>query len=720
MRRTAACKRFEGPKVLKDESLGDAHTMLEEATVSLQNNKPVITSFESLYSRVVDFLEPRFADVLWQRLETLIENHTKAVFDDFEKGDLEQVHFLHQLNECWKNHCRQLHEIRAIFLFLDRKYVLANSSIMSIWDLGIEKFRQHFSRRTIVQKRALEELLDLIKQERQGTVIDRGLVKDLLGMMSSLSVYQTLFEPRFIEETQILYRAQSQQLINEYDVPAYLKYVDRIIAEETERSSLYLESLTRMPLIRTVETELIQSHLDLILKKGLSEMLDDMRTNDLLLLHALSSRIPNGLSELCSHFNKQIKQRGQLIVSNSERDKFMVQDLLLFKEKMDRVVIECFMKQERFINSLKEAFEHFINQRPNKPAELIAKYIDSKLKSGNKEATEDELERTLDRILVLFRFIHGKDVFEAFYKKDLAKRLLVNKSASVDAEKSMLSKLKRECGAAFTGKLEGMFKDIELSRDLMSSFKNHMTNQRLDKPIDLVVHVLTMGYWPTYQPIQVNLPSYILDYYTAFEKYYSSKHSGRRLQWQPNLGQCTLIAHLQGKHELIVSVFQALVLLLFNDKDEYSLSEIAELTKIENLELKRTVQSLAVGKVKILTKEPRAKEVSDEDKLTFNARCKLNLYKMKINSVQLKETPEEKTLTEDQIFLDRQYQIDAAIVRIMKTRRKLTHNELLTEIFQHLKFPVRGQDVKVRIESLIERDYLHRSEDDSSIYEYVA
>lgn len=38
--------------------------------------------------------------------------------------------------------------------------------------------------------------------------------------------------------------------------------------------------------------------------------------------------------------------------------------------------------------------------------------------------------------------IAGKDVFEAFYKKDLAKRLLVGKSASVDAEKSMLSKLK--------------------------------------------------------------------------------------------------------------------------------------------------------------------------------------------------------------------------------------------------------------------------------------
>lgn len=160
---------------------------------------------------------------------------------------------------------------------------------------------------------------------------------------------------------------------------------------------------------------------------------------------------------------------------------------------------------------------------------LLAKHVDSKLRAGNKEATDEELERILDKIMIIFRFIHGeqlptrggarfpeccphrggmdwvsgsppvacgplgrepvnghsdcisapstparlpvardtaqytclrhlechllltcsqtgKDVFEAFYKKDLAKRLLVGKSASVDAEKSMLSKLKHgEC-----------------------------------------------------------------------------------------------------------------------------------------------------------------------------------------------------------------------------------------------------------------------------------
>ena len=71
--------------------------------------------------------------------------------------------------------------------------------------------------------------------------------------------------------------------------------------------------------------------------------------------------------------------------------------------------------------------------------------------------------------------LKGKDVFEAFYKKDLAKRLLLGRSASIDAEKAMITKLKAECGSQFTNKLEGMFKDIDLSYDVMTSFKQSVS-----------------------------------------------------------------------------------------------------------------------------------------------------------------------------------------------------------------------------------------------------
>ena len=55
---------------------------------------------------------------------------------------------------------------------------------------------------------------------------------------------------------------------------------------------------------------------------------------------------------------------------------------------------------------------------------MIAKFVYSKLRAGNKESSEEELEKLLDKIMVTLRLIHGQDVFEAFYKKDLAKRLV--------------------------------------------------------------------------------------------------------------------------------------------------------------------------------------------------------------------------------------------------------------------------------------------------------
>lgn len=62
---------------------------------------------------------------------------------------------------------------------------------------------------------------------------------------------------------------------------------------------------------------------------------------------------------------------GSTIVINPEKDKTMVQELLDFKDKVDHIIDICFLKNEKFVNAMKEAFETFINKRPNKPAELI-------------------------------------------------------------------------------------------------------------------------------------------------------------------------------------------------------------------------------------------------------------------------------------------------------------------------------------------------------------
>lgn len=62
---------------------------------------------------------------------------------------------------------------------------------------------------------------------------------------------------------------------------------------------------------------------------------------------------------------------GKTIVTEPEKDKVMVQELLTFKNRLDEMVTECCAQNEKFVQAVKDAFEYFITTRPNKPAELI-------------------------------------------------------------------------------------------------------------------------------------------------------------------------------------------------------------------------------------------------------------------------------------------------------------------------------------------------------------
>lgn len=86
------------------------------------------------------------------------------------------------------------------------------------------------------------------------------------------------------------------------------------------------------------------------------------------------------------------------------------------------------------------------------------------------------MDAVLDKTITVFRFLTEKDVFERYYKNHLAKRLLLGRSVSDDAERGMLAKLKVECGYQFTQKLEGMFHDMKLSADAMDAYKTHLEN----------------------------------------------------------------------------------------------------------------------------------------------------------------------------------------------------------------------------------------------------
>ena len=66
--------------------------------------------------------------------------------------------------------------------------------------------------------------------------------------------------------------------------------------------------------------------------------------------------------------------------------------------------------------------------------------------------------------------------------------------------------------------------------------------------------------------------------------------------------------------------------------------------------------------------------------------------------------------------------IQAAIVRIMKTRKTISHSDLITEVVNQLipRFTPQPKIIKQQIEILIERDYLERSEGKPDYYDYIS
>ncbi len=94
---------------------------------------------------------------------------------------------------------------------------------------------------------------------------------------------------------------------------------------------------------------------------------------------------------------------------------------------------------------------------------------------------------------------------------------------------------------------------------------------------------------------------------------------------------------------------------------------------------------------------------------------------VKINQIQLKETPEENKATHDRVIQDRSFEIQAAIIRIMKASKRKTHTELITSTIEAIKG--RGQpnvaDIKKGIDKLLDREYIER-EEKTAYYVYVA
>ena len=446
----------------------------------------------------------KFGDKLYSGLTETITAHLRTIA--LEVVDANEEQFLRCLKEKWEKHKLSSIMIRDILMYMDRTYVAAQKKT-PVYDKGLQIFRDEVCRHPRIQERLLTTLLDMVHRERSGEMVERSLLKTVTSMLVELGrdVYARDFEAPFLAASATFYQAESQEYVASSSASDYVKKAEVRLSEEADRVAHYLDPSTEAKLREVAERELIAAHMRTLAEmenSGVVAMIEDNKVDDLRRTYELFKRVTaptSGLSVIRDIMSAHVRARGTQLVQDDERNADPVQyvtGLLALRDKYEVVISSAFSGDKLFYNALNESFEKFVNLNSHSP-EFISLFVDEQLRKGMKGTSEEEVEQVLDKVVMLFRYLQEKDVFEKYYKQHLAKRLLRARSVSDDAERSMITKLKTECGYQYTSKLEGMFMDMKVSADTQEAFRNHLGGSSKVDGVELSVQVLTTGFWPT-------------------------------------------------------------------------------------------------------------------------------------------------------------------------------------------------------------------------------
>ncbi|XP_018723722.2 cullin-1 isoform X1 [Eucalyptus grandis] len=648
----------------------------------------------------------------------------------------------------WENHKVMVRWLAPVFHYLDR-YFISRRSLPSLRDIGISCFRSKVFEE--IKSKIRDAVIALINQDRDGNQVDKSLLKNFLDVYIEYGIeeiqsdfYEKDFEVYLLEETRIYYSRKASSWIGQdyshvEDIcHSYWSKVEECLKKEKEIISQVLLSRSERKLMEIVHHELFTVYSKQLLEMELSyslALVKDNKMEDLTRMYR-NHKISQFLEPVAKIFKEHVIAEGTALVSQGEdaasnkasdeisaRQQVLVVQIIELHHKYLAYVTDCFSNHFLFHKALNESFRTFFNWGPSglSSGEMLAIYCDNILKAGgNRKLTDETVEKALGKVVELVAYVGDRDLFAEFYRRKLFRRLLVDQSVDEDREKWILTRFKQQYGPYFTSKMETMVKDLELTKDIKTEFEQYLSSDKIANPgVDLTVRVLTSGFWPSTKTTDLNLPSEMVKSMEAFTDFFQRRRKNQKLTWIYSLGNCTLNGNFDPKPiELIVSTYQAAILLLFNGSDRFGYEDIKAQSNMAENDVMRVLHSLSCAKYKILNKYPSTKTILATDEFEFNAMFTDRMRRIKISL----PPAEDRRKTIEDVDRDRRFAIDASIVRIMKMRKVLSHQQLVAECIEQLSrlFKPKVRAIKKQIEDLIFREYLERDKDNPISMRYLA
>ena len=732
------------------------------AICEIQRHNESKLRFEELYRNAYTLVLHKYGQVLYLGVQEAITTQMDAVCERVKAASDERL--LAVLCEEYWEHEVVMTLIKDVLMYMDKEFC-RRYKLVSVYELGLLLFRDKVVREVSVHARVKALMLDAVRREREGELIDRLRMKEATTLLvhvnvNSLEVYQLDFEGPFLSQTASYYQQEAQRYFAENNCSEYLSKVEGRMLEEEQRCDAYLDHSTKVKVQHCIQQQLIGNYAKALVeeeKSGCVPMMNNGQDEDLRRMYHLFSLLSgqgkvNPVDYIRDSMALLIKQTGTGIVNDKEAGRhphLFMQQCLAVRHRFTHYVEFSFSNDRQFVRALKESLESFLNS-DGRSAHYLSLYVDDLIRTKMKLTSEADIDARLNDVIDLFRYLQDKDVFEEHYKAMLAQRLLAGGSGAVagEVERSLIGKLKAESGHQFTSRLEGMFKDMELSKQLMASYHQHTTTAHQHSAVsspsrrgggvvgtsspssspsfsssssssspspstELTVQVLTTGFWPLPPPIPILLPPLCQSLLSHFSAFYTSVHSGRRLTWHPSQSTAELRCTFDsGRKELLVHGYGMVILLLYNTAESYTFQQLQQLTRIPRFDLARHLLSLAHPSVRLLKKTPNTRLMEDDHSFAYNTAYTSKLYRNKppllskqmiqgalggVNAAspalggQGGEMGEGGDLRQGEgdalppsVVEARKNRVEASVVRIMKARKRMDHTQLMAEVQKQL------------------------------------
>uniref|UniRef100_A0A3B5PTS1 Cullin 2 n=1 Tax=Xiphophorus maculatus TaxID=8083 RepID=A0A3B5PTS1_XIPMA len=687
--------------------------------------------FSDIYALCVAYPEP-LGERLYTETKVFLENHVRQLYKKVLESEEKVLVMYHRY---WEEYSKGADYMDCLYRYLNTQFIKKNKlteadlqygyggvdmnePLMEIGELALDMWKKLMIEP--LQAVLIRMLLNEIKNDRCGENPNQKVIHGVINSFVHveqykkkfpLKFYQEIFEGPFLIKTGEYYKQEASNLLQESNCSQYMEKVLGRLKDEEVRCRKYLHPSSYSKVIHECQQRMVADHLQ-FLHGECQNIIRQEKRDDMANMYTLLRAVSNGLPHMIQELQVHIHNEGIRGTSNLSQENMPT----LFVES----VLEVHSKFVQLINTVLNGDQHFMSA-----LDKLAKYCDNLLKKSAKGMTENEVEDKLTSFITVFKYIDDKDIFQKFYARMLAKRLIHGLSLSMDSEEAMINKLKQACGYEFTSKLHRMYTDMSVSADLNNKFNNFIKTQEtvVDLGISFQIYVLQAGAWPlTHVPSSTfAIPQELEKSVQMFELFYNQHFSGRKLTWLHYL--CTgevKMNFLSKPYVAMVTTYQMAVLLAFNNSQTVTYKELQDGTQMNEKELQKTIKSLM--DVKMLNHDSQKEEIETESTFSLNMSFTSKRTKFKITTSMQKDTPQEMEQTRSAVDEDRKMYLQAAIVRIMKARKVLRHNALIQEVINQSKarFNPSISMIKKCIEVLIDKQYIERSQTSADEYSYVA